>query len=76
MRVGNLNAEGHIFTAEIAFCHVSHLLVYSLTEDILADFQGKCKHFFSFLKTLLNKAGFLRIFSHFQLKTEDTYGRI
>ena len=27
VRMGNLNAEGHIFTAEIAFCHVSHLLV-------------------------------------------------
>jgi hypothetical protein len=40
--MGNLNAEGHIFAAEIAFCHIPHLL-FSITDDIVTGLLQKSK---------------------------------
>ena len=48
VRMGNLDAERHILTAIFAFCHVSHLLLYSVTDDMITDNSQKSKLFFIF----------------------------
>lgn len=48
VRMGNLDAERHILTAIFAFCHVSHLLLYSVTDDMITDCKQKSKLFFIF----------------------------
>lgn len=48
VRMGNLDAERHILTAIFAFCHVSHLLLYSVTDDMITDCKQKSKSFFIF----------------------------
>ena len=46
--VRDLDAERHILTAIFAFCHVSHLLLYSVTDDMITDNLQKSKLFFIF----------------------------
>ncbi len=53
--MGNLDAERHILTAIFAFCHVSHLLFYSVTDDMIADCRQKSKLFFIFCGSLCEK---------------------
>ena len=55
VRMGNLDAERHILTAIFAFCHVSHLLFYSVTDDMIADCRQKSKLFFIFYGSLCEK---------------------
>lgn len=47
--MGNLDAERHILTAIFAFCHVSHLLLYSVTDDMITDNSQKSKLFLFFV---------------------------
>ena len=52
MRVAYLNAEVYSFFADIAFCHVLHLLylfhsVFKVNSGILSDLPDECKGFFA-----------------------------
>ena len=49
VRMGNLDSERDVLTADIAFCHVSappYTTLNKVNSNILSDSQGKCKLFF------------------------------